>query len=243
MFRAIDRSVAVFVNVTFRAPVVWIVVTPLTRVKVVTTSLLVVMSRRTGKLHGLLPSVSVRMNGSGGGPLDCLVGGAAAATEVTLNTTTSTAKTAMGVRKPLDLGERKGVNCCSSFGSCERLGGDDVDCPREAKVGPDEENRVAEASAAPRQEPGAGSTVGERRRRTDEVFPHAFPPLDESPRSPCPRGVIGQSARARSRPAQTTRHRPREDRRVFVHVYLLRAGGEHCEEALRRPSRRPSQHP
>jgi hypothetical protein len=66
MFRSIVLPVTVFVNRTFRAPVVWMEVTPFWRVNVLSVSLFVVICRRTGKLHGLLPSVSVKMNGSVG---------------------------------------------------------------------------------------------------------------------------------------------------------------------------------
>jgi hypothetical protein len=70
------------------------------------------------------------MKGFVGSTFGCLVGGAAAATEVMLNTTTIATKSVMGVRKPLDLGERDDVNFCSSFGGCDPLGGDDVESSR-----------------------------------------------------------------------------------------------------------------
>ena len=89
-------------------------VTPLCRVNVVSTSLLMVISRRTGKLQGLLPSVSVKMNGSVGSTIGCLVGGAAAATDVNPSPTTKTNMTNLS-GKPLDLRTRGEFNCCSSF--------------------------------------------------------------------------------------------------------------------------------
>jgi len=55
-------------------------VTPLWRVNVVRISLLVVIFKSTGKLQGLLPSVSVKMNGSVGSAFGSLVGGTALAT-------------------------------------------------------------------------------------------------------------------------------------------------------------------
>ena len=79
MFRSITLPVAVFVNRTFRAPVVWMEATPFRRVNVVRISLLVVISKSTGKLQGLLPFVSVKMNGSVGSGFGCLVGGTASA--------------------------------------------------------------------------------------------------------------------------------------------------------------------
>lgn len=87
MFRSIDWFVAVFVKVTFRAPVVLMEMTPSRRVKVVRVSLLVVISTSTGKPHGLLPSVSVKMNGLVGSGFGCLVGGSARATDVALDPT------------------------------------------------------------------------------------------------------------------------------------------------------------
>src|SRR5215212_7970580 len=89
-FRCIDFPVSVLVKSTFKAPVVWMEVTPLSRVNVVSTSLLMVISRRTGKLQGLLPSVSVKINGSVGSSFGCLVGGSAAATDVNPSPTTKT---------------------------------------------------------------------------------------------------------------------------------------------------------
>ena len=74
MLRSITFSVTVFMSRTFRAPVVWMVVTPLFLVKVVSTSLLVVISRRTGKPQGLFPCVSVNINGCVGSGFGCLVG-------------------------------------------------------------------------------------------------------------------------------------------------------------------------
>ena len=99
MFRTIDFPVIVFVKITLRAPVVWMVVTPLRRVKVVRISLFVVISRSTGKPHGLLPSVSVKMNGTVGSGFGTLVGGSATAAGVRPSPATRSVQTAMNAAR------------------------------------------------------------------------------------------------------------------------------------------------
>src|SRR3954449_10589340 len=124
MFRSIVLPELVFVNRTFRAPVVWMVVTPLLRVNVARTSLLVVTSNNTGKLQGFCPCVSVKMNGSVGSGFGCLVGGAAAATEAKLSPANNTVQSVTNASRRLTSPPNSDVlNCCPSLSLAATCGG------------------------------------------------------------------------------------------------------------------------
>jgi hypothetical protein len=79
-------------------------VTPLWRVNVVRISLLVVISKSTGKLQGLPPSVFVKRNGSVGSGFGCLVGGTALAnpgvSEIKISPTAAATELASGRHVP-----------------------------------------------------------------------------------------------------------------------------------------------
>jgi hypothetical protein len=113
-----------------------------------------------------------------------------------------------------------------------------------SKAVPGEANRVADASASPTsKEPVAGADCGDRRRHGENVFARAFA-LRQICLKPVPSRVVWRSARGRA-PVRKRRG-PDADREkvgACLDMCLLRAGAERCEQALRRPSRRPSQHP
>src|SRR3954468_4448186 len=94
-----------------------------------------------------------------------------------------------------------------------------------AKAVPDGARRIADASASPTSKgPVAGADCGERRRHGEDVFPRTFRPSSNLLEARTLEGGLAVSASAVPSGNDATRRRPREGRRVFGHVCLLRAG-------------------